>query len=387
MRYTGVDSGKLCSVDYSPFRREWKLTSRTGRKIYVVPSHLSNVKLGETEIRDTHDLKRYLSLEVEERFGEVLWDARLSDGKYCLALIRNFEPPEDSYALDPEPFALARSARALDEESCLVLDMGRNKTTLVEVREFAFRSYRVVLRGGRFVDERVSERLNIPPEEAERLKVQEGLENREVRSAFEEILSALGTELEDERVLLSGGLSRLKGIESYVGTPLRNRHVDPELNSAFGAALKYVYRDCSPDFRGEELSERDLRKVAVIFGLSFLLFVSANVGLHLTEKKLLREIRSAEREKFRETFPNLPAIAVRDQVKSMLGEERYPMTERLIEFSRSVGEDVKLYRIEYSDGVLRVVGEVANKELLKDIETKSLKKTPAGGYEFEVELR
>ncbi len=387
MRYTGVDVNKLYSIDYSPLRGEWKPTGRSGRKIYVVPSHLTYVRIGETEITDLHDLRRHLALEVEERFGNPLWDVRLSGNLYCLALVRDFEPPEDSYALDPEVFSLARVATALGEEDCFVLDLGRHKTTLVEVKGARLLSYRVVLKGGNFIDQLLSRELGLKAEEAERIRIEEGLKREAVRSAFERILESLGRDLSEEKVLLSGGLSRLRNIEEYFGTVLRNRYVDPELNSAFGAALKYVYRDCSPDFRGEELSHRDVKKIALVLSFSFLLFLGANLGLHLTEKRVLSGIRAVEKEKFREVFPGLPPMAVRDQVRSMVSAERYPLTEKLIKASGILKEGVKLYRIEYGNGVLRIVGEVSDKSVLEGTEARSLKKTPAGGYEFEVELR
>jgi len=249
MRYTGVDANKLYSIDYSPLRGEWKPAGRTGRKIYVVPSHLTHIKQEETDIKDPRDLRRYVSLYVEERFGSVLWDVKPADGRYCLALVRDFDPPQDSYALDPEVFSLARAARAIGEESCLVVDFGRNKTTLVEVEEGVPASYRVVLKGGNFMDAFLSEELGLDARAAEQLRLKEGLKNRTLRTAFEKILSSLGKDLSNRRVLLSGGLSKLRGIEDYFGTIVRNSYVEPELNSAFGAALKYVYRDCSPDFR------------------------------------------------------------------------------------------------------------------------------------------
>lgn len=387
MRYTGVDVNKLYSIDYSPLGRDWKPAGRPGRRIYVVPSHLTYVRVGETEITDLHDLRRHLALEVEERFGNLLWDVRLSGNLYCLALVRDFEPPEDSYALDPEVFSLARVTAALGEKDCFVLDLGRNKTTLVEVRDSRLAGYRVVLKGGNFIDRLLGEEHGLGAEEAERLRIEEGLKREAVRSAFERILESLGKDLSREKVLLSGGLSRLRNIEDYFGTVFRNPYVDPELNSAFGAALKYVYRDCSPDFRGEELSSGEVKRVALVLGFSLLLFLAVNLGLHLTEKKVLSEIRAVERERFREVFPGLPPMAVRDQVKSMVGVDPYPLTGKLMKAAGFLREGMKLYRIEYGDGILKIVGEVPEKSMLAGTETKSLKKTPTGSYEFEVELR
>ncbi len=386
MIYTGVDGDKVISVDWSPLRREWKLSKKQGRRIFVVPSHLTYVKKEKTEIGDVYDLRKALSVEIEEKFGEVLWDVKLMGDTYCLALIKEFELPDNAFALDPEPFSLFRVCKAIGEENCFVLDIGRRKTTLVDVSGGEFEGCRVSLKGGEFIDHYVSEKANLSKEEAENLKKREGLRSDIVREAFERIISSLGRDLSDKRVLLSGGGSRLVGIEDYFGEVIRNEFVPPEMSSAFGAALKYILPDCSPDFRGEELSERDLRKVVALFGISLLIFLGSSVGLEQMEKVILRKVRESERAEFKRIFPNLPAVAVREQVKSIAGKKEYELTWKLLLLSEKLKEGVKIYRIEYTNGILKVVGEAKNRDILNPLNPKSVKETPEGGYEFEVEL-
>ncbi len=382
-----MDKGKTYSIEYSFFKREWKPSGRVGRKIYVIPSSLSFVKKEETDIKDLQDLRRFLSIEIEEKFGDALWDVRLEEGKYCLTIFRKFLPPEDFYALDAEVFALARLSKVLKEKDCFVLDLGKAKTTLVEIRDGELISYRVVLKGGDFIEDFVSSKLGITKEEARDIKFKEGVANPQVRTAFEKILQSLNKNLKEEKVLLSGGLSKLKGIESYIGKPLKNPYVDPELNSAFGASLKYIYRDCSPDFRRDELSSKEIKWIAAVAGFSFVLFLLSNVAIHLLEKRIVKSIREIEKREFKKVFPELPPIAVRDQVKSIVEKKQFPLTEKFLMLAPYLEEGIKIYKIHYEKNILRIEGEAKSKENLSALEIKKLKKLKEGGYEFEIEVK
>lgn len=386
MLFTGIDGKKRFSVNWSLLKRSWEVSKKEGRRIYVVPSHLTYVRIEETDIKDTYDLRRFLSLEIEEKFGDVLWDVRLSGNRYCLALIRDFNMPEDAYAFDPEPFSLARAAKALGETDCWILDLGKRKTTLVKLSKGELSGYRVILKGGDFIDREVSEKLGVELEEARALKIKEGLGNEVVRDAFEKIVSSLGKDVIDRKILLSGGGSRLKGIDEVLPKAVRKREVEPELFSAFGASLKFVVKDCSPDFREEELSDRDFRRVALIFGTSLLLFVGVNLSLNFIEKGIVKEVRNAERDAFRRVFPNLPPVAVRDQLKSMVGSEHFSAMKKMISLSEKLPEGIKIYRIEFVGGKLKVVGEVRSKDKIIELKPKVLRETPEKTYEFEVEL-
>ena len=386
MIYTGVDGDKTFSISFSVLKKEWKPVEGVGKKIYAVSSDRSLVRIEKTDIRDPYDLRRYLTMEVEERFGEVLWDVKLIDDTYCLSIVKDFIPPDDMFSMEPEVFSLARVCRALSLEDCSVLDIGRRKTTLVKVREGKLISYRVVLKGGDYIDEHISKALGLSPEEARRIKFSEGLKNEGVREAMGRIISSLGVELEGETVLLSGGGSRLRGIEELFDRVVRNSYVEPELSTAFGASLKFVFRDCSPDFREEELSEKQLRNALLIMGSSILLFLGSLSSLSTIEKGVVGELRRAEREAFKKEFPTLPAVAVRDQVKSMLQGESYGLTKRLLSLADKLREGVEIYRIEFKDGKLRVFGVARDEKVARELGAESMKKTPEGGFEFEVEL-
>ncbi len=386
MIYTGIDGEKWISVNASLIRKEWKITHKRGKPIYAFPSDISLIRIERTSLNNLHDLKRALSIELEEKFGKVLWDVSLKRGVYCLSLLKIERRPEDAYSLEPEPFSLARICKALGTEDCYVVDIGRRKTTLVEVREGELSSFRVVLKGGDFITQSLASEEGIPFEEAEKKKMKEGAKNEAVREAMKKILTSLGVELSRGKVLLSGGGSRLKGIEELLEGAFKNHMVAPEMNTALGASLKFVYRDCSPDFREEEISDRELKRVGVVLGLSLLLFLGTNLGLETIKRDVVREVRKAEREAFKETFPNLPAVSVRDQVKAMSVGPRYPMLEKLYRLSESLTEGLEIYRIEYREGKLVLSGSAQSEEALSHIGAKTIRRTPEGNFLFEVEV-
>ncbi|RLJ70802.1 cell division protein FtsA-like protein [Hydrogenivirga caldilitoris] len=385
MIYTGVDGAKSVSVDFSFLKRDWKISDRKGRRIYVVPSHLSFVKLEDTEVSNLYDLRRALALEIEERFGEVLWDVKLKGKRYYLGVVRDFPVPEDAFSIEPEIFSLARVPRALSLDDCYVLDLGRKKTTLVRVSEGQLQSYRVILKGGDYITQYLAQREGVSFEEAERIKLSEGLKNSNVRDALEKIIASLGRDIKGT-ILMSGGGSRMLGLRELFDKTIKNEYVSPELNSAFGASLKFVYRDCSPDFIGEELSEKELKRVMLAFGSSLLIFLISVSSMNFLGDRFVREIREAERKAFKEGFPELPTIAVRDQVKSMVTSGGYELTKDLLKLSEKLKEGVEIYKLEFKDGKLSVVGSTREEKIATELGAKSLKKTPEGAYEFEVEI-
>lgn len=379
MIFTGIDGDKWFSVSYSLLRKTWKPTAKKGRKIYVIPSHKCLIKREKTEIKKVSELKEYLKYEVSQ-FGEVLWDFSLNGDYYYLVLVKDFKPPKGYYALDCEVFSLARLAKVLGKEELKILDIGKRKTTFVKVSEGEINLYRVVLKGGDFLNEVLSKSLGISYEEAERIKKEEGLKNEVVKKAFEEIIKRLGVDLSGE-VLLSGGGAKLKGIKEFVEKPLLNDFCEPELNSAFGASLKFVHKDRSPSFKKEELSQKELRTLALLLGISTLSFF-----LYFTVKKPLRKevlkiVNKKEKELFSDKFPNIPPVLVEEQLKSLTKTKKDRVLIKLEKAFLNLPEGIKIYRVEYTKGVLKLVGE-GNEEIVKRLKPERVRKTPKGTYEF-----
>ncbi len=360
MVWTGVDGDKVFSLEVPRFRKEWRPTSKIGKKIYVVPSHLCLVRRGSTDIRDPKDIRRSVALEVEEKFGDVLWDLKPVEGGYILAVVRGFSPPEDAYALDPEVFSLARCARAMDLGDCTVVDIKRERTTVVRVRGGRMESYRVLMRG--------SNHFNNRPEK--------------LREIFED----LGWDLSKEDVVL-GGVVTTDVVKDLFGRVHRNRFADPGMNAAFGAAMRYVIPDEAPDFREEEISARDLKIYFALNGLALVAFVAAILGSEIFKDTAIKELRSKQRDIFREMFPQLPAVGILDQVRAMASGDKISLTGKLVEIAPYLRRGMRIYSIEFNGVELRLRGEVSNLDLVEDLKPEMVRKTPEETYEFEVVVR
>ncbi len=384
MIYTGVDRDKTYSLDYSFLKKKWTQSSREGRRIYVIPSDKCIVIHRDTDIKDYQLLKKTLSLEFEERFGDIEWDVKLRGSKYCAVLFRDFEKPQDAYALDSEIHALVRSAVFNDFTDGYILDIGRRKTTLIHLEGGELREYRVILRGGNFIEDMVAREYG---ESAPSVIREKGLEDRTVRDSLESILGIYLEKIGNSPLFLSGGWSRLKGIDSLSGRIYRNRYVKPEMNSAFGSAIKYVVSDCSPDFRKEGVSEKDLKRYLVSLGFAVIVLAGSLWGIQLAGDSIVRNWREQERKIFSEKFPRLPAVAVRDQVKALSSSSRFPLLKKMNKFSAKLQKGLKIYSFEYSMGVLKVKGEGSSKDLIDKLSPKKVKKTPNGTFEFEVEVK
>ncbi len=388
MIYTGIDGRKVVSVSYSKIKKEWEFSKKWGKKIYVIPSHLSFVKIEKTDITNRYALKKYMSLEIEEKFGNVKWDVNVDENLLYLVVFKGYEEPEDYFALDSEIFSLARVLRANGKSDGIVLDIGENKTTYVSVKDGKIDSYRVVLKGGKYIDKKVSEAYGIDLEESEGLKRREGLGDKKVREAFEEIISSIGHEFSSSEVLLSGGLSKLRRIEDFFGKVIFNKHCEPHLNSAFGASLKYIYKDKSPDFRSDTIEPSDIRRFAVIGGLSAVFLLASLVALNFGGGYVIKELKNKQKEEFKEAFPNLPAVSVYDQVKGLISSgDKYILTRKWEKFLDKMTRNVIIYKIEYNGDAIIVKGETSDEGLVNLLEPKAIKKTPKGSIEFELEIK
>ncbi len=387
MIYTGIDNTKRISVSYSPWKKEWEFSRREGRKIYVIPSHLSLLRIEGTDIKNKYSLKKYIDLEVREKYGEVTWDVEVDDGTMYLVVFRDFDIPDDFFALDPEIFSLARVLRANGKKDGVVLDIGSRKTTYIEIAEGKIVNYRVVLKGGDYIDGIVSESYGIDKGEAEELKKEKGLSDVKVREAVEDILNSIGHNLKGKEILLSGGGSLLKGIDNLFDNVFRNDHCEPPLNSAFGASLKYVYKDKSPSFRRSGIEPSELRKMALVSGVAGLFLILSYITSNFLGEKIIKDIKALEKKEFKEAFPNLPAVSVYSQVKGLISSnDRFMLTRRIEKLTEKLRRGVVIYSIEYAEGRLIVRGET-DENTVKLMEPKSIKKTPKGKVEFEIEIK
>lgn len=385
MIFTGIEGKKWFSVSYSLLKKEWKITEKKGKKIYVIPSDLCFVKKEIAEIKKEKELREYLKYEVEE-YGKVLWDFKLVGDFYYLVLARDFNPPEDFFSLDCEIFSLARISRVLRKPNLVILDLGKRKTTFIEVKNYELDRYRVVLKGGNYLNERIQKDFRVSFDEAEKIKIEEGMSNSTVKKVIEEILSNIGAQFADKEVLLSGGLSKLKGLEDLFKSVLRIPYCEPELTSAFGASLKFVFKDNSPTFKKEEISPKEQKLLVVFVGLATTVFISYLLSKDFLKKEIMKTLNQQKKELFSAKFPDLPPVMVEEQLKNMKERKQSKFLELMYTVLKDLPEGVKIYRIEFKNSYLKLVGE-APESFIKNIKADSIRKTPEGNYEFEVVVR
>ncbi|MFN3976249.1 MAG: cell division FtsA domain-containing protein [Aquificaceae bacterium] len=363
---------KRLSVEYNPITKKWKVSKRSGRLLCVVPSHKSLIKVEEKKGRE--ELRAY----VKERFPESRYDIKLLEDRAYIALCKGCFECED---IELEPFALARLFGMYGKDG-FVIDFGKNKTVFVEVEGGLLKSFRVLMRGGDYLTQRIVEKRGLSFEKAEELKKSEGLNLKEVREGFFELLELSGYTFKEKSLLLTGGGSRLRGIGEVFTKSLNFGLCDPEYAVCLGACLREVLKNPYPDFTKKELSQQDIKRLVYTgssVGLLFFLSFFAMDRLYSVEK--LKDLQASE---FKRLFPKEPVVSLYDQVRAKVyaGEE-YKLTKALLRVQDNLRPGMKIYTFDYAEGRLIIKGE-ADRNLLEGIKPYAIKDTAAGRVEFEI---
>lgn len=377
---TAKEGEKLLSIEYNPISKGWHISSRKGKTLCVVPSDRCLIKPERFKKQERKSKAQALKAYAKEKFTESRYDLGYADDMVYLALFRGFGECE---FVELEPFALARLF-SLHADDGFVIDWGRRKTVFVRVKRGLLTSFRVVLRGGDYITQRIGEARGISLEEAESLKKREGLSLEEVKTLVEEILELSGYGFENEKVLLTGGGSRLRGLKELFSEALSLTYCEPEYAVCLGACLREVLKNPYPDFTKGELSQEDIRKIAFAgAGLFLAFFISLFAMQRLYSTKKLREIQRAE---FKRLFPREPIVSLHQQVRAKVSTgEEYRLTKLFMKAQENLRPGMKLYSFEYVEGRLSIRGE-ADRKTLEGLKLHSTKETPTGNVEFEMKL-
>lgn len=376
---TAKDGEKSLSVEYNPLSGEWRLSSRTGKTICSVPSDRSLVKFEDFGGEEKKAVLEKLRTYSRERFPESRYDISLMNNRVYLALCRDCADCEE---VELEPFALAR-LYSLHSQEGFIIDWGRRKTVFVEVKEGLLQSFRVVLKGGDYITQKLSESRNISLEEGERLKRLEGMNLKEVEEAAKYILELSGYSVEG-KVFLTGGGSRLRGLRSLFPESVGLDLCEPEYAVCLGVCLREVLKNPYPDFRKKGFTQEDLRRLAYVGGgilVAFALSLLSMQKLYSVES-----LRDAQRAEFKKLFPKEPIVSLHQQVKAKVSTgEEFRLTKLLIKAQENLKPGMKLYSFEYAEGRLTLKGE-ADRSLLEGVKFHSTKETPTGRVEFELRV-
>jgi len=368
------DGSKSLCIRANLITKRWSLAKGEGEGICLIPSDKSLVK--KYAKREEKGFLKALREELEKSFRHTILDLKPYKGLVFAGIFK--ERPCEKVEL--EVFALARLASLYLSDGFLI-DLGRRKTTFLRLKEGVLDSYRVVLRGGDYLSHSLAQAKGISFEEAERLKRQEGLSV--VKEYLEEILKLSGYSFEDLPVLLTGGGSRLKGIDTLFKKPLRLKEGEPEFASALGACLREVLPNPYPDFE-EGISPQVLKGYAKSSSLAFATFLLSLFLMHkLYDPTPLQE---EQRKEFKRLFPNEPIVSLYTQVRAKTNPgEDYKLSGLLRDATAGLKEGIKVYRYEYYEGRLTLRGE-AKKELLEGVKASYVKQTPTGTVEFEIKV-
>jgi len=199
------------------------------------------------------------------------------------------------------------------------------------------------------------------------------LELEEVKQELGKILKNLPLKDKNKPLLLSGGGGYLKGLDTLFENPLTDLTlVGKEYYSALGGALKFVYPDGSPSFKKPDVKPLDL-KVALFVSITAVVLTYLGLDyLNTITSKVSEKILQKERYLFSLNYPNLPPTAMEEQLKVLIQKKGKSVLPLLKEVIETLPEGVKVYKISYEGGVLKVEGETT-KDKLKVINPQSYK--------------
>ncbi len=397
---TGLDQGKeglkQVTIFYLPGLRRWWLIRGPfiGTKIRIVPSQDVLIKTLPAPIKDPRRLRKFIQSELLLRYPDrrLLWGFKRKEDQVQVIIV---EAPEESYtwALEPEPLALARVFLACGLKDGYVLDIGRSKITLVEMKEGRLSGFRCRLKGCDYVDQMVAQRKGLRPEKAETLRREIGLEDEDIKHFFQTLIPSL----EPKRpVLVTGGGAKTKGLSSLFpqNDLQKNPFVSEEEASALGAALSPVLGRELPSLRKEtELPPVVLKRALVVWGLALVLGIVSQVSVNLLTKKTLHRIQAQEVAVFKKYLPGQPVISPIRQLKTLKERWQSPkVSTTLAAVLKHLPANVKIHAFSYQGGVLRFELEAPSKIKLEDLvqitggELKAIRETPSGTKEFSLEV-
>lgn len=247
--------------------------------------------------------------------------------------------------------------------ACAVLDMGHEKTNVAIFVDSQLRYARTIMIGGQDLTRSIAESLNIPPAEAEKMKVEMGrvgIEMEGVDDATRSLSEAMKGPLKElllqlkqtfmafqekrkeavQALLLCGGTSRLPGIDHYLSSELRknvsfldcldfpfNQLADsqwcrPVAASALSAAARGIFglnvrdiqfRRGEFAYRGEARNMSQLiKQVALLLGVVTLFGLGSFIFSYATLKGRTRGQLARVSAVAGEVLPDLPKKTLSD---------------------------------------------------------------------------
>ncbi len=361
------------------------------RKIMTVPSYLLTFRQFIFPFQDKKRIRDILPGELMDSLAysleDVIWDISSTDQHKARTVVipRDYldqflkSHGNSVQVIDAEPCALARVAGYNGIREALILDMGAHKTAAVGVANRRVEMLRVRLMGGNHLDKVISSRMNLGIEAARTLKEQKGLELPPVKEFLDEMFNSLSLpSLEEyEAIIITGGTSKLPGLEEYLterfSLPVKKFELpgglDPQLDAvALGAALYYSVGDEKVNLKEKKESEK--KSTAPHWLLLLLLpLILFSVNIKSQEKILEKEqaqLRNAQVALLRKEFPDIGRIvSPLNQARGLIGtgsaSDSSPTVETLESLSIIArarrGMEVNFYEMDFAEREVKLKGE------------------------------
>ncbi|MGC9188898.1 MAG: hypothetical protein ACP5F0_06355 [Sulfurihydrogenibium sp.] len=352
--FTGIDDkGTKVNIAYDILKKDWKEVSKESKdKVYLIPADRLIYFKEDTEIENYNQILNYYKLLLEEKYPNYLYDIYVEKSQtkntVHVMVVKDFEISSDYFALDGEIFTLKRLLELSGEKEGYVFNFDTDRITCVLVKNGSIQYYRV-FKGG----EEPSTVINQLPYVEK---------NKPVL-----IVGNLTKELKDEvRFLLSSSNVIEKDRKSL----------------ALACALKPIFDKDFLSFRKNEFTKEELEKLKLFLVAMLVIYIIIYfLPSYFVEKKI-KDLKKLEAKIFKSAFPDVPVVSPYDQLRASVKTNlSFELSKKLSQVN--LPKNSKIYSIEYFDGVLTVKGESSEPPQL----SKSVKKTPSGNFEFEIEVK
>ena len=349
--FTGIDSeGNTSTVAFNLLKKTWNVVNKQSKnKIYTVPADKMIYFWENLQITNTTEALNYYKLLIEERYSGLQYDIYIDKEKNTvhIMVLKDFNIPKDYYALDGEIFSLKRLLKINNEDTGYIFNFQEDKVVVVLVENSAISYYRVI----------------------------NGI--KEINLILDQLPF-----IEKQKPLLIIGNVDLNTKKSLSQALSSSKIVENSYSLATAVALKPIFDSDFLSFKKSQITKEELEKLKVaILGL-VLIYVGAFFTLSYFSQKAIKNMKLTQTKIFKSAFPDVPAVSPYQQLKA---EVKTSLSFDLSKLLSQVNlpPNSKIYSIEYFEGVLTVKGESPTAPTF----AKSVKKTPSGNFEFEIEVK
>ncbi len=347
--FTGVYKDRFITV--KKYIKSWDLKIKevkSSKVVYVVPADKSLYIKETTELQNISEIKNYYDLVLKEKFTEnIIYDIYFKKPVVEILVLKDFSLNPSYYMLDSEILSLQRVFNFLTDEDGYVFNIEKDKITFLSIKNKEIDVYRVL------------------------------------RCDLDEVLNQIPPLEKGKFVLLSGDY-RLNEFKTFLTDfkILQNPYCDESKTVAFGGSLKGILNDRRLSFVKERLTQKEVKDYLKLAVIVLGLYLGSFLFMDKIFKDKINQIKALQSAEFKKYFPDVPVVSPYMQVKSMASTDtNFDLSEKLSKIN--LPKNSKIYSVEYYDGILYLKGESSEPPQV----AKSVKKTPSGNFEFEIEVK